>query len=83
MIDLAIGLIVGSLFGGCVVGLYDVRASRRRLNAIKESCREHREKQQHALNELVARCEKMQKKVDQAMVLSEEMQKKVSQESSL
>jgi len=65
----AIGLIVGSLFGGCVVGLLDVRVSRRRLNAIKETCRAHRAEQQRELNELVSRCEEMQKKVNRAVGL--------------
>jgi hypothetical protein len=65
----AIGLVFGLVFGGAIVGLYDVRASRRRLNAIKESCREHREKQQRELNELVVRCEEMQKKVNRAVGL--------------
>jgi hypothetical protein len=65
----AIGLVFGLVFGGAIVGLYDVRASRRRLNAIKETCREHREKQQRELNELVVRCEEMQKKVNRAVGL--------------
>ena len=65
----AIGLIVGSLFGGCVVGFLDVRVSQRRLNAIKETCRAHRAEQQRKLNELMSCCEEMQKRVNRVVGL--------------
>lgn len=63
----AVGLIVGLLLGGGIVGIYDVRVSRRQIRMLREACQAHRVEQQQRLNEMLAECEKMQKKIDAAV----------------